>query len=245
MAINTFTVNGVSSDSMHIIITKPPAYPVPERDVERVSVPGRNGDVIIDHGAYKNITVSYEVAVLPPSGATLEQCIASIRTWLCGAVGYAVLRDTYSSGSFYHASYTGAAKFESIAGKIAKGTLTFDCKPFKYLDSGNSLIQLTSGAVINNPGSFFSQPVFRIVGSGQATITIVNSGGTFRYTINNIAPETVLYIDSEQMIAYHGSVLDNGKLSFSSFPTLVPGNNTISWTSGITSVYATPRWRSI
>ena len=34
-------------------------YNAPKRNVENISVPGRNGDVIIDHGNWENIDVTY------------------------------------------------------------------------------------------------------------------------------------------------------------------------------------------
>ena len=38
-----------------------------ERDVSSISIPGRNGDFIVDNGRYKNVEVSFESYILSES----------------------------------------------------------------------------------------------------------------------------------------------------------------------------------
>ena len=51
----SFTFNGVSSDTHKVTVEKCPSYPVANRVVEHIQVPGRNGDLIRDTGAYNNV----------------------------------------------------------------------------------------------------------------------------------------------------------------------------------------------
>ena len=66
--ISTFYLGTDSAENYGIIMTAPPDHVIAERDIERKEVPWRSGDVIIDNGRYKNITVksvSYTHLTLP------------------------------------------------------------------------------------------------------------------------------------------------------------------------------------
>lgn len=67
--INTFYLDAESAEAYGLIMLAPPDHVVAERDIERKEVPGRSGDVIIDNGRYKNVTVKFTgivMVVLPP-----------------------------------------------------------------------------------------------------------------------------------------------------------------------------------
>ena len=49
-------------------------------------------------------------------------------------------------------------------------------------------------------------------------------------------------IDSEEMNFYKGTELKNDTVTGSGFPIFYPGENTISYTGGITAVTVIPRW---
>ena len=49
-------------------------------------------------------------------------------------------------------------------------------------------------------------------------------------------------LDSDTENAYKGTTNLNSKVTIPDFPELVPGDNEITWTGGITSAQITPRW---
>ena len=61
---------GVDSSEYGIYITGEAVYNAPERDVEFIEVPGRNGSIAMDKGRYKNITVTYPAGTF---GKTREE----------------------------------------------------------------------------------------------------------------------------------------------------------------------------
>ena len=61
--MNSFTFNGISSADMGLIVENKDIYSLPARDISLVSVPGRNGDVIIDNNRWQNVTISYTVGI--------------------------------------------------------------------------------------------------------------------------------------------------------------------------------------
>ncbi len=78
----------------------------PSRRYEAIQVPGRNGDLLIDSGAYNNYTQNYEVyfnaeQYKTPSGAR------AVREWLQKPIGYQRLEDSYDPEYFRMAYYSG------------------------------------------------------------------------------------------------------------------------------------------
>lgn len=57
----TLTFGGVSSTECGLEIERPPAYFSAERDVSAHHVNGRNGDILVSTGAFKNVTVKYDI----------------------------------------------------------------------------------------------------------------------------------------------------------------------------------------
>ena len=66
--MSTFTLNGVSSATYNVTVEKCPSYAVAQRVVEHIQIPGRNGDLIRDTGAYGNVEQTYSIYLMlvPP-----------------------------------------------------------------------------------------------------------------------------------------------------------------------------------
>ena len=94
----SFTFNGITSDSMKVIVERYPARPVPERIVQTVSIPGRNGLLTRTEG-FANVRQDYEV-YLSAAAAGLPSVAAAMAAWLLAPEGYARLEDSYNPGEF-------------------------------------------------------------------------------------------------------------------------------------------------
>ena len=81
-----FFFNGYYSYEMGLIVEEKSIYNGPQPDFELISVPGRDGDVILDHGRYRNVEVSYTVSFI----GTKEKA-AALRQWLCARAVYGYL----------------------------------------------------------------------------------------------------------------------------------------------------------
>ena len=46
--------NGITSDSLNCIVERYPTYTVPQRKQSAISVPGRNGDLLLQQQTYSN-----------------------------------------------------------------------------------------------------------------------------------------------------------------------------------------------
>ena len=233
--MNNFYFNGYYSYEMGLIVEKKSIYNGPQPDFEMISVPGRDGDVILDHNRYKNVEVSYTVSFI----GTKEKA-AALRQWLCAKAVYGYLVDSGEPEYFRYAAFVSQLNIEEIISNVGRAQLTFSCKPYRYRVDGTTAVQYTqSGFVLTNPERYQSIPDIKILGSGSITLTI-NSNS---YTIQDVSSQVVL--DGQLMNAYSGSRLLNDKIQFTAFPTLKSGSNDISWIGNVRSVYITPNWRTL
>ena len=95
-----FFFNGYYSYEMGLIVEKKSIYNGPQPDFEMISVPGRDGDVILDHNRYKNVEVSYTVSFI----GTKEKA-AALRQWLCAKAIYGYLSDSSQPEYFRYAVF--------------------------------------------------------------------------------------------------------------------------------------------
>lgn len=59
--------NGISSKDLGVEVETFPDYVAPQKEFEAVHVPGRNGDVLIDTGAYQNVSRPYKINAYAPA----------------------------------------------------------------------------------------------------------------------------------------------------------------------------------
>ena len=231
--MNYFEFDGVRSSDFGLIISSKDIYSAPAPDVSFVSVPGRNGDVLIDNSRFNNFTVSYDVAF-----KNVKSRAAAIKLWLCGA-GYFVLTDTYQPEYFRMAAFSSNLKIDELIENVGQAQVSFNCKPFMYSFAGRETITLTEPGTVTNPEAFAALPYIKITGTGDITLFIGNRA----YAIRSV--ESYIELDSELMAAYKGTALCNDKINFTEFPVLPSGENSVSWTGAVTQVEIVPRWRTV
>lgn len=228
--------NGISSEDYRIQVEHPPGYETPEKDYEVIHVPGKNGDVVIDKGSYKNVPRIYEIAIGSYERSFTSQA-HSISKWLHSASGYARLEDSYEPEYYRMAFYEEATDIENILQHAGRAIVSFNCKPQRFLKSGDAPVRLKSGESIRNPTNYAALPLVTVTGTGSGVLKI----GGYTVTISSIG--SALTIDSEPQDAYSGTLNKNSVIKLSNgFPKLVPGDNDISYSGGIASVEVIPKW---
>lgn len=231
-----FTFRDRRSIDYGLYVVEKSTYDAPERDVTVQEIPGRSGDLIIDNGRFKNLPISYKVAVLPGTSATMREAARKIKRWLLSGVGYFMLADTYDDYYFRYGEYHSALGLEESIPGYAETTIAFNCKPFRYSFEGHRARELTLPGPLHNPEEFTSKPYIKIVGSGAISLHIGNK------TFSFVGVDEYIEIDSELMNVYKGAASQNIKARTEEFPTLAPGENNITWTGNVSSVEIVPRW---
>ena len=225
--------DNVSTASYGVFLVGNKVYDAPEREFERISIPGRNGDLLIDNGRYSNYELEYDAIIYE----NFDSNLSNLKNLFMSKTGYCRLEDTFHPDEFRLAKYTGALEMEAVRiNDIGHFLLRFDCKPQRFLKSGETAVEFTSSGSINNPTKMVALPLVRVYGTGQLTI----GGNTI--TINTNSSYTD--IDCDLQDAFRGTVNCNGNIQLNSgkFFQLNPGSNYVSIGSGITRVIITPRW---
>ena len=233
---NSLTFDSNNSLNYGVYISGEGVYNAPERTVERVSIPGRNGDLIMDYGRYENIEITYPAGVFADDEQTFASNVRAFRNMLASRHTYKRLTDTYHPDEFRLAMFTsGFNLFPVNKTKAGEFNIVFDCKPQRYLTSGETGTTFTADGTISNPTAYPSQPLITVTGNGTLVVNGVSMviGGT---------SNTV--IDCELMECYDGVNSKNGDVVMTpnKFPVLDSGSNVIDLSSGITKVVIVPRW---
>ena len=240
--MNYFEYKGIRSSDMGLRIESKDVFSGPKYEVDFLSIPGRDGDLISGSGRFPNVQVTYSVFIPAKTISELAQKITAIKAWLySGLDGYHTLEDTYDPSFIRHAVYAGKLDIEDELNRIGICTISFSCKPFRYSEAGmDSITFRSSGSVLDNPYPFNSKPYIRIDGKGAGTLTIQSEGHNVSWNFDSI--DSYVEIDSEQMNFYKGTELKNDTVNGSGFPILYPGENTIAFTGGVSAVTVVPRW---
>ena len=133
---NGFTFDGVDSKQYGVFITDVKVFGAPVRDVESVSIPGRNGDLLIDHGRYENIDVVYSAVIHDIENFTT--IMANFRAALASKIGYKRLSDDINIGEYRLATFKDGLDVSTLNKKTGQFDITFNCKPQRYFLEGET-----------------------------------------------------------------------------------------------------------
>ena len=248
---NYLTIDGVDSRDFNLYISGQGTFKAPARIYDVVSIPGRNGDLIISDNKYENIEVTYPAFIF----SDFDNKIADLRSFLLSRNGYFRLEDTYHPGEYRQAYYQGPFEPDVESNnKVGSFDLVFNCKPQRWLLSGDTKLTANTGEMLPlvNPTRFPAWPTFYVYGAGTFSYYWLDSGGVFRgadFTIaDSITGGLPTIIDTETMFIYGYNLL--GKiLNRSSAVTIsgdvpsIPGSGSgkIDYVTA-TKVEVYPRW---
>lgn len=212
MAIkNSLIFGGVSSADYGIFIGGEGVFDAPKRAVEMLEVPGRNGAIAIDLGRYENITVEYPVFVPARSKKEFRSKLSEFVNAIASQKGYQRLSDTYHPGEYRMGLFAEQIEVDPVRYNTAGGfRLIFNCKPQRYLTSGEQDISVSSGDTLINPTLFETGPLLEAEGYG----TIAFNGYEIEIKDDDIgdvqllSPITDRWTNSRAY--YDGSLLEQG-----------------------------------
>ena len=163
----SLSFDNTSSRSYGVYITGQAVYNAPEREVEMISIPGRNGAFALDKGRFENITVTYPAGIFAENEADFAQAISDFRNFLCSKKGYCRLTDEYNPSEYRMAIYKSGLEVEPAQLRAGEFEITFECKPQRFLTSGETAVSVVSGAEITNPTLFEAHPLLAVEGYGS------------------------------------------------------------------------------
>ena len=168
---NGFTFDGQNSKDYGVYITGSGVFNAPERDVEMISIPGRDGAFAQDKGRFSNIEVTYPAGLFGVDRADFAQAISDFRNMLASRKGYCRLEDDYNPGEYRMAVFKAGVDVSPASLESGEFSITFDCKPQRWLTSGETAVTVLSGDTLTNPTLFESHPLLQVTGYGALTIS--------------------------------------------------------------------------
>ena len=210
MTRNSIIFGGINSADYNVWISGSSAFSAPERDVEFVSVPGRNGDLLIDNGRWNNIKLTYPAFI--PKG--FDDLVDDFRTEIMKLRGYQRLEDTYHPDEYRLASFNYGLNPKNISAFLRTGEfdLTFNCKPQRFLKIGETPLQFLPATIVANKMYTQFIPIsgdlhfeVRCPATDTLTITVItyNAGGTqltsTAYTCTNGDSEDITFASTDKV----------------------------------------------
>lgn len=136
--------DGESSRTYGVYITGEAVYNAPERDIEMISIPGRNGAYSLDKGRFQNIEVTYPAGIFADNETDFRNAISDFRNFLCSKRGYVRLTDEYNPNEYRMAVYKSGLEVTPAMLKAGEFNIVFDAKPQRWLTDGETEVTISN-----------------------------------------------------------------------------------------------------
>ena len=215
----------------------------PQPDVKRISVPGRNGDLIQLGNRYQNLDITYHCGIVKDLRTNFD----AFNARLLSEPGYHRLEDSY------HPEYYRLAVFESALDPdvkqralVGEVDIKFNCKPQLFLKSGEIEQTITNGGVIYNPTPYTAAPRIRFkFQSSEAGGSITINGVTISIQKSGTVDDFIIDCERQDIYLRNNRANMNNEFVLSSgeFFELHPGRNLVEF-NGLyqNRVWITPNW---
>ena len=240
--VSGVSYNGVDLREYGLYTNGNKVFSSPKKNYTKVSVPGR-GDLFFWDGTYSNVDVEYSSILLPTPifnsnsfESKFRNNTIDIKSVLLSAEGYVRIEDTYNPDEFRLGVFEGPLDIDAVLLSAGNATLKFNCKPERFLFSGEEEIALTysDGFIdrdyvsLSNPTSFISKPLITIKGDGEWTFFFYklyrespDVVHRFRFRVDGPEDDSTLYFDSELMDFYLLSSDEITKTNLNSHATIL------------------------
>lgn len=162
------------------------------------------------------------------SKANLADKIDEIKAWLINA-GESNLIFSFQPDKKYIAQVVNMIDFKQVLKYTSRFPIIFNCKPFKYAVKDKIITITKNNSTIYNEGTFQSEPVINVYGSGDIKLKINDD----EITVKKV--DEYVTIDSVLKDCYKDDALKNGDM-IGEFHVLKVGENIISFSENVTKV---------
>lgn len=222
-------INGVSSDTVGLYIDTPPMPVYQARNFQDVSIPNR-GTLTLQQNDRADIQVDITAYLFTDEDSADPRTIYEF-------ISAAETLSTSKSEDFYYKVKRVLSILPAYQGHGKQAmTISFICDPYRYSTDNEAIEITTATATINNAGGVYSQPVWKLYGTGTLTLT-VNEDDENILTIPDV--EGYVIADAEKLLCYKGStIMRCGGI----IPFLATGDNYIQTNATKIELTKNERW---
>lgn len=165
---NSLIFGNVDSANYGIYITGEAVYNAPERAVESINIPGRNGALLLDHGYWENIEITYPAGTFADNAADFADAICAFRNAIASQIGYQRLTDAYNPNEYRMAVYASGLEVDVVSQcKAGEFEITFNAKPQRWLLTGENKVTVANNDTVFNPTKYDASPLLEVTGYGN------------------------------------------------------------------------------
>lgn len=221
-----YSFNGTDFEEVGLLVTKCSPPPCSQEEYDEITIPGRFDTLRVEKKTRKRIQIIAECTVIEPD--KLRDIYA-----LFQGKGTFIHRD--EQDKFYYA-VPQIITPKNVILYMNTMTLTFDCSPYAY-SADNDAVEITQfPAVVTNTGGIFCQPVYKLYGTGEITLT-VNEDTDNTLTIPDV--DGYVVADAEKLICHKDNVF---KRCSGIVPFLAVGDNSIETNATKIEIAKNERW---
>lgn len=214
--MESFTFNNVYSESLDIIVKEMPLVPRAQKNIESISVNGRNGALHIDNKNY--LPINYTIDCISKNKDKVDEINSKL-------IGTHQLTLSKYPGRYWNATIKNQITFAKYLTYFNEFPLQFELDPIAY-SIEETTETLESNASILVEGNVETYPIITISGVGSV---IING-----YTL--IVNESDITIDCNLMQCYMHNISKNDMVELDEFPKLKVGINDVVLGEGIEKV---------
>jgi phage-related protein len=211
-----FSFNNIRSDSIDVIVKQMPSVPRAERNIESITVNGRNGNLHIDNKNY--FARSYTIGCVLKNKAHIDDVCAYF-------VGVGNLILSKYPDRFFKATIKNQIDFSKYLTYLDEFPLQLELDPIAY-SINETTETLSASGNITVSGNTDVYPILTVTGTGTVTVN--------GYSVE--VSETGITVDCDLQQCYKSGVAKNDKVTLDEFPHIKPGTNAIVFGSGITGL---------
>ena len=226
-----FLLDDIPSYQHEIVINQRPSIPSPEADYYSVGdITGVDGSDYESLGTYRNIEIEMNCSFVSDDW---NQTWRDIKAWVLGST-HKTLRVSEDETIFRKIAKITLGSISRDADEVGNFTITFECYPYEYLNSGNFEFDYS---VIKKNEYFTCHPTYRIKGNGLCSINVNGN-------LVQVQCDDEVYIDTDLKLAYSGSSLVRLKSGNYEDMYLVNGDVSITVSDGF-ELKVRPNWRCL
>lgn len=218
----------ISIKTIGLSLTERPEIPTAEQEVEYIEVEGRDGSLVRKKD-FKDVSQPFTFAFLDRTN--VRQKVRVIRAWLSNKKKLSFSDDLDVFRIIKHIVIESTINDIIAYGRVTMN-ITFD--PFEYIET--DLVTMNSPGNLNNPGSYFANPIIHVYGTGNVTL-IINGQ---QIKLNSIDGHITLDFELKETHK-NGSSLNNFMVG--NYPRFEIGQDTINWNGSVDRLVIEPRWR--